>query len=168
MSSIPFFVCALFCAANLTQTRAEESSVAPAAAAEADSPVYAAVEGLDFVTQARPAKDAKYYIILESASWCPPCRNEMPKIVREYPELRKAGVELIQISHDRNLETAQKWAEAEHVPFAVIAPNANKRPPSPLPWSRGIPNMHILNNKGEVLIANHPGILLPKWREYCK
>ena len=49
-------------------------------------------------------KDAKFYLCLFSASWCPPCRAEMPRIAKTYAETLKddPDIELIHFSRDQN------------------------------------------------------------------
>ena len=48
------------------------------------SAVKAAIEDIEFLTDNKPSKKAKYYIYLHSASWCSPCKALMPEIVKEY------------------------------------------------------------------------------------
>lgn len=146
------------------------ASSAPAAnsAAATPSPVFDALKGMKFVTNARPAASAKYYIILESASWCGPCRREMPLIVKAYPEMKAAGVELVQLSRDADLKAAEKWAKDENAPFAIVAPGSEPKFPKALPPAPGIPQMYILNAAGDVVAEGHPAMLLPRWKELCK
>lgn len=66
-----------------------------------------------------PNTKAKFYIYLQSASWCPPCRKEMPKIVEMYPEMKKAKVEIILIGWDRSKEAAQKFSRVSRLLFPV-------------------------------------------------
>lgn len=145
-----------------------QAPAAPAAVATAASPVYNAVKDMKFVTSARPAANAKYYIILQSASWCGPCRHELPLIVKAYPQMKAAGVELVQLSHDQNIEAAEKWAKEENVPFAIVAPGSNPTFPKALPPAPGIPQMYVLNAGGDVIAEGHPAMILPRWKEICK
>lgn len=52
---------------------------------------------------------AKYKIIEFWASWCGPCRAEMPHMVEIYNEFHDKGLEILGVSLDRDLEL---WKEA--------------------------------------------------------
>lgn len=132
------------------------------------SPVAESLKNCTHVTEARPAPHAKYYLVLYSASWCGPCRAEMPKLVKEYPALKEAGVELIHISCDNSIQAARQWASSEKVPFPVIAPRENPQFPVALPTCKGIPHMYLLDASGKLLTHKHPVLLLPQWKELCK
>ncbi len=174
-SHFPIHACCALGAALLALPCALAADNAPAASTPAAtattaaaSPVYEAVKGMQFVTDARPAADAKYYIILESASWCGPCRRELPLIVKAYPEMKAANVELIQLSRDADVKAAAAWAKDERVPFAIVAPNNDPKFPKALPPAPGIPQMYVLNASGDVLAEGHPARILPRWKEICK
>lgn len=51
----------------------------------------------------------KYVLIDFWASWCAPCRAKNKELFKQYPQLQKAGMEVISISLDDNKE---KWLEA--------------------------------------------------------
>ena len=70
-------------------------------------------------------KNAKYYLCLFSASWCPPCRAEMPRIAKIYAESLKddPNVELIHFSRDREENKALAWAKEHDVKFPVVKYN---------------------------------------------
>ena len=44
--------------------------------------------------------EGKRYLVNLWATWCGPCREEMPQLERLYPDLKAAGVELVGISLD--------------------------------------------------------------------
>ena len=90
-------------AAAPMMAEAVEEAVAPETVGEA-------LEGMVTIN-GRPAADAEFYVYLQSASWCPPCRAEMPKIVAAYPEMRKRGVEVVLIGYDEDLPSTQRFLE---------------------------------------------------------
>lgn len=51
----------------------------------------------------------KYVLIDFWASWCGPCRNEMPNVVAAYKQFKNKGFEIVGVSLDQN---ADKWKGA--------------------------------------------------------
>ncbi|MEG0143498.1 MAG: hypothetical protein RR506_01780 [Akkermansia sp.] len=112
--------------------------------------------------------NAKYYLILSSASWCGPCCAEMPNIVKEYNRKIKNNpdLELIHKSADRNLESAAEWAKKEKINFPTIVPGTTcNAPVLSLDTGRGIPHLLIVTADGEKVIEGHPGSLLDNYEK---
>lgn len=100
-------------------------------------------------------KDAKVYLCLFSASWCGPCRAEMPHIAKTYVETLKAdpGIELIHFSCDRDEGKALDWAKKHDVKFPVVKYSRD----NPLNLRvRGIPHLFIVKADGTLLERGHP------------
>ena len=109
----------------------------------------------DFLLNKVFKKNAKYYLCLFSASWCPPCRAEMPRIARTYAETLKddPNIELIHFSRDQNDEKALAWASEHDVKFPVVKPNGG----NPLDLrARGIPHLFIVKADGTLVEEGHP------------
>ncbi len=109
----------------------------------------------DFLLNGQFKKDAKVYLCLFSASWCPPCRREMPRIAKTYAETLKddPDIELIHFSRDQNDEKALAWAKEHDVKFPVVKPNGG----NPLDLrTRGIPHLFIVNADGTLVEEGHP------------
>ena len=103
-------------------------------------------------------KNAKFYLCLFSASWCGPCRREMPRIAKTYAETLKDNpdIELIHFSRDQNDEKALAWAKEHDVKFPVVKPKGG----NPLELhSRGIPHLFIIKANGVLLEEGHPASL---------
>lgn len=115
----------------------------------------------------KPNATAKYYMVLQSASWCGPCNQEMPKIVAEYGEMRKNGVELIFVSCDKTPEDAAAFMKKYGADFACVGFNTPAAAALPgFTPERRVPRMSIVDASGKVVqppvFAAH---VLPKWRE---
>ena len=108
-----------------------------------------------FLVNGQYKQNAKYYICLCSASWCGPCRQEMPRIAKIYAETLKANpkIELIHFSYDSSTKRALAWAKENNVKFPVVKPKGG----NPLKLkARGIPHMFIVRADGTVLKKGHP------------
>ena len=100
-------------------------------------------------------KNAKYYLCLFSASWCGPCRAEMPRIAKTYAESLKddPNVELIHFSCDREEDKGLAWAKEHDVKFPVVKYNGG----NPLDLhTRGIPHLFIVRADGTLIEDGHP------------
>ena len=109
----------------------------------------------DFLLNKDFKKSAKFYLCLFSASWCPPCRAEMPRIAKTYAETLKddPDMELIHFSRDQNDEKALAWAKEHDVKFPVVKPNGG----NPLELRcNGIPHLFIVKADGTLLEEGHP------------
>ena len=143
---------------------AEENASEPAAASAVTSPVAAALANLK-TFNGTPSADAKYYIFLESASWCPPCRKEMPHIVKAYPEMKENQVELVLIGADGSPQKAEEYLKTYNATF----PGVFGRDPgvANLPGFKSanyVPHAVIVDSNGNVLADGHGSITL-KWKE---
>ena len=113
------------------------------------------LQGCDFLLNKDFKKNAKFYLCLFSASWCGPCRREMPRIAKTYAETLKndPDIELIHFSRDQNDEKALAWAKEHDVKFPVVKPNGG----NPLDLhSRGIPHLFIVKADGTLVEEEHP------------
>lgn len=57
------------------------------------------------------------------ASWCAPCREEMPELVALWTSLRDSGLALLTVNEDLHDEDARRWLAAERLapPVALAA-----------------------------------------------
>lgn len=159
---------ALVAAAYVPVAPAEDEATTagePAAAAAADvSPVAQALSKLTFFN-GEPAKDAKYYIFLESASWCGPCRAEMPRIARAYPGMREKGVELVLIGRDFTPDKAKEYLKTFKAEFPGIFVGDEKVEGIPgFSAASYVPHAVVVDSNGKVLADGHGSITL-NWQK---
>ncbi len=114
----------------------------------------------------RPNLKAKYYIYLQSASWCGPCCAEMPGIAAEYKAMKKDGrVELLLIGFDQTEGRAKEWMSSNDATFPMVLKGTrgvNKLPG--FTEAQGIPQAIIVNAAGEVIAQDH-GAIIKNWRK---
>lgn len=132
---------------------------------EAERPVGAMGEklsALSYFTEAKPAANATHYFFLESASWCGPCKAVMPKIVEQYPEMKKAGVEIILIANEAE-DAAKKYLEGYQAEFAGILPTQLNGVPG-IVRGQGIPFCCLVDAEGNTVTSGH-GRMILQWRQ---
>ncbi len=87
------------------------------------------------------------------ATWCPPCRREMPSIESLASKVDKEHVVFIMLSLDEDFEVAKKFAKSEDLKVPVYYP-AEKLPP--LFNTDAIPATFIFDENG-VLVKQNKG-----------
>jgi peroxiredoxin len=90
------------------------AGAAPATGGAHDAPRAALarpLQGLDG-TQASLADMRGQVVVLNFwASWCQPCRKELPVLQSWMPELEKSGAELVAVSVDRDRKRAERFVK---------------------------------------------------------
>lgn len=142
-----------------------QEPAAPATASAASGSVGAALAKLK-TFNATPATDAKYYIYLESASWCSPCRKEMPKIVKAYDEMKANGVEVILVARDTTAEAAQKYLSTFKASFPGVFNVADDFLPG-FTSADYYPHAVIVDAQGNV-VADDNGSIVLEWKSRIK
>ena len=113
-------------------------SPAPPADRVTSGPVQTAIKELDLIrpTQPKPAEDftvptphgrtfrlseqrGKIVFINFWATWCPPCREEMPALERLYERTKHAGVEMLAISVDADPASITPFLGERQFTFTV-------------------------------------------------
>lgn len=125
-----------------------------------ENAVGAALQEAKYLMNGKAKPDAKYYIFLYSASWCPPCRKEMPEISKIYKKKisKDPKVELVHFSRDTDQNAAKSWAKKEKVKFPVISPeNKVKIPGNQGPG--GIPHMRLVKADGTLIKSGHGALV---------
>jgi thiol-disulfide isomerase/thioredoxin len=82
------------------------------------------------------------------ASWCPPCRAEIPSIEKLYSKVDKSKAVFVMLSLDNDFETAVKFAAKNKMATPVYYPAENL--PS-LFIVEGIPATFIFDEKGNLV-----------------
>lgn len=131
-----------------TETTATQTGTPPSAANGAVQLPAAALIDLNGKAADLKSFAGKKVFVNLWATWCPPCRAEMPSIEKLYEKVDKDKATFIMLSLDDNLETVKKYVDDKGIKLPVYYPNGN------LPELfnvRGIPATFIFNEKGELI-----------------
>lgn len=82
------------------------------------------------------------------ASWCPPCRIEMPGIEKLYKSVDSSKVAFIMLALDNDFETSKSFMQKKGYTMPAFYPNENLPAIFNVP---GIPATFIFNEKGELI-----------------
>ena len=54
------------------------------------------------------------------ATWCPPCRKEVPSMVKLYNQFKGKGFEIVAVSVDRSRDDVVKFVKEQNMTFTVL------------------------------------------------
>jgi len=84
------------------------------------------------------------------ATWCSPCRVEIPYFIEVYNKYKDKGVQFIGVSNE-DVSTLKSFAEDYNINYPILIDNAGVGGE----WGiRAIPTTFILNKDGKVIFKN--------------
>lgn len=89
------------------------------------------------------------------ATWCGPCRMEMPVLKKIYTEYQDQGLEILGISVDRDQRKVPPFIRQMGIPWVVLF--ADEDVPREFKMGRGIPSTIIFNAEG-VEVSRFSGV----------
>ena len=100
------------------------------------------------------------------ATWCGPCREEKPNIMKCYRAYRKRGFDVVGISIDRDRKAIEDFVEKEKYPWTILLDrNEARGTDKSMATYYGIftiPQMILVGKDGKVLALNVRGRQLGK------
>lgn len=120
------------------------TTVTPAAASLPSLPLWDATGN---TVSLHDLKGKKVFVNLW-ASWCPPCRREMPSIERLYRSVDTSKVAFVMLALDERFETSARFMEEQQLELPLYYPAENL---PPLFQVQGIPATFIFNEAGELV-----------------
>jgi len=100
----------------------------------------------------------KYVLLDFWASWCGPCRQENPNLVRLYKKYNKKGFDIFSFSTDDNIKSWEKAVEKDSISWtSVIDKNGSYSKMSALYNVRAIPASFLINPEGIIIAKNLRG-----------
>lgn len=92
------------------------------------------------------------------ASWCGPCRNEIPYLKEYYSQFKDKGVEFLSVSIDAKEADWRKALDAEKMDWPqILAPDAGKEIMKSYQFS-GIPFIILLDKNGKIVEKHIRGV----------
>ncbi len=82
------------------------------------------------------------------ATWCPPCRSEMPLFERVYREYKDKGFEILAVSTDSSLEPVKKFVKDYKLSFKIAYDDKNV---AGLYGIQGLPTSFLIDRDGKIL-----------------
>lgn len=96
------------------------------------------------------------------ATWCGPCKAEIPNIFANYQKYHSAGFEVLAISLDKDLQELQEFVVQENPPWVTLADRhpLNRTSMSAKFGISGIPAFILVGANGKVIDTNCRGAKL--------
>jgi len=93
------------------------------------------------------------------ASWCAPCRDEMPNLVELHAKHRARGFEIVGVSLDKTVDDAKGYVGEAGITWTVTftEPGGWQNPVARLYEVHGIPQTYLIDGEGKILHANLRG-----------
>jgi len=82
------------------------------------------------------------------ATWCPPCKEEIPLFKEVYKKYRDRGFEILAISMDSKPEPVKKFVREMDFPFPVLMDDGKV---SEIYGVQGLPTSFLVNREGELV-----------------
>lgn len=95
-------------------------------------------------------KGKKYLVLDFWASWCGPCRREIPNVKKQYALYKDKGLEVVSISIDKNTAAWKKAVKDEQLQW----PNFLSPAVADEYRVKAIPTMYLLDSEGTVVAEN--------------
>jgi thiol-disulfide isomerase/thioredoxin len=100
----------------------------------------------------------KYVVVKFTASWCGPCRGEIPGLKKVYDKYHDKGLEIVSVYVWDKTPASQKAVQDENIPWITLSEEltvkANLPPQGKAYAIQGVPTMFIVDKEGKVLTTD--------------
>ena len=85
------------------------------------------------------------------ATWCPPCRAEMPSIERLYQQMSGTNFRIVAVDAGENRSQVASFIKKNKYTFPIYLDESNAL--SSIFAARGLPSTYLVNKEGKVIAA---------------
>jgi thiol-disulfide isomerase/thioredoxin len=137
--------------------------VSTSAGAAVPMPEFSLPSVVDGTTVRSDAFKGQVLLITFFATWCPPCRQEIPTLIQLQQELGPEGFSVLAISVDEGgVGIVAKLVKQENINYPVLM--AAGSTPGDFGGIAGIPTSFLVNRQGHV-VKKYPGYIPHKLLE---
>ncbi|MDR2643942.1 MAG: TlpA family protein disulfide reductase [Planctomycetaceae bacterium] len=108
----------------------------------------------------------KYVLVKFTASWCGPCKAEIPGLLSAYEKYHNKGFEIVSIYVWDKLPATKKIIEDEKIPWICLSEELTKKTGLPLQGKKyaivGVPTMFLVDKDGKIIFTEARGEALQK------
>jgi thiol-disulfide isomerase/thioredoxin len=101
-----------------------------------------------------PAYRGKVVLVDFWATWCGPCRREMPNVRALYEKNGNRGFEVVGVSLDEDQEALAAYLDENEIPWETLAGEGTQDLADQY-GVRGIPTMMLIDKEGKVVGVSH-------------
>jgi thiol-disulfide isomerase/thioredoxin len=100
----------------------------------------------------------KYVIVKFTASWCGPCRGEIPGLKKVYEKYHNKGLEIVSIYIRDKISASRKAVHDENINWITLSEELTQKanlPPQGKTYAiQGVPTMFIVDKEGKILTTD--------------
>ena len=88
------------------------------------------------------------------ATWCGPCRREMPHVKALYEKYKEKGFDIVAVSLDRDLDALAQYLKENNIAWTNLAGDETQELAKKY-GVRGIPTMMLIDQTGKIIDISH-------------
>jgi thiol-disulfide isomerase/thioredoxin len=120
------------------------------------------LEGLDGSTLSLSSLKGKVVLLSFWATWCGPCRQEMPEMETLYQKLKGRGFEVLAVDMMEDKATVSEFVKQSGYTFPVLLDTKGEVGGTSLYAARAIPTNYVIDKSGHI-VGRKIGIDGPGW-----